>query len=588
MSLYKNASIGVKVGLAPAVALISMLIVACVALIGNARVLEAFHTVTDTSVPQMLQAKSMDGDLRELQRLIMQSLAWEAAGQKAESIDKLDKTIRQNLGEFEKRITAIQNRTNLTPEQTQALEALTKSYKIYQQTAGETLDLKSSGVETAASFVFTLDGAFADCAKSLEFLQTFEQKNMEQAAKDAVERGNRNASLIVLTVLAALSASTVVGWMIQNGITRALASAVAAADSVASGDFTVPIPTGSSDATGKVLQAMLKMQDNLVHLISQVRQSATSIANASAEIATGNTDLSSRTENQASALEQTAASMEQLSTTVRQNAANAQTANQLALSASTVAISGGEVVSQVVVTMKQINDSSKRIADIISVIDGIAFQTNILALNAAVEAARAGEQGRGFAVVASEVRSLAGRSAEAAKEIKSLISASVERVEQGTLLVDQAGATMQEVVSSIKRVTDIMGEISAASHEQSDGVSLVGEAVTSLDRSTQQNAALVEQMAAATESLKALAGDLVQAVSVFKLAESAHAMLATRKSAAKPYPAAAERRAAGANRPNKPAPPPARTLKPVPLVEARVSAPVKSAPAQAEQEWEDF
>jgi methyl-accepting chemotaxis protein len=240
---------------------------------------------------------------------------------------------------------------------------------------------------------------------------------------------------------------------------------------------------------------------------------------ASAEIAQGNNDLSRRTEEQASALEETAASMEQLSATVKQNADNAKQANQLAMGASTVAVKGGEVVSQVVTTMKGINDSSKKIADIISVIDGIAFQTNILALNAAVEAARAGEQGRGFAVVASEVRSLAGRSADAAKEIKGLITASVERVEQGTALVDEAGATMTEVVTSIRRVTDIMGEISAASSEQSAGVAQVGEAITLMDQATQQNAALVEESAAAAESLKQQAQQLVQAVQVFELGD---------------------------------------------------------------------
>ena len=249
----------------------------------------------------------------------------------------------------------------------------------------------------------------------------------------------------------------------------------------------------------------------------EVQRSSASIEVASAEIASGNQDLSQRTEEQASALEETAASMEQLGSTVRQNADNARQANQLAMGASTVAVKGGEVVGQVVETMKGINDASKKISDIIGVIDGIAFQTNILALNAAVEAARAGEQGRGFAVVASEVRSLAQRSAQAAKEIKGLISTSVERVEQGTTLVDQAGVTMTEIVTAIKRVTDIMGEISSASTEQSAGVAQVGEAVTQMDQATQQNAALVEESAAAAESLKLQAQQLVQVVALFQL-----------------------------------------------------------------------
>ncbi len=276
----------------------------------------------------------------------------------------------------------------------------------------------------------------------------------------------------------------------------------------------IAVSTPASDA----LQSMLIRVEIAVRT---VREASMSLQLASSEIASGNNDLSARTEQQASALEETAASMEELGSTVRQNADNARQANQLAVSASTVAVQGGDVVAEVVETMKGINASSNKIADIISVIDGIAFQTNILALNAAVEAARAGEQGRGFAVVASEVRSLAGRSAEAAKEIKTLISASVERVEQGTLLVDKAGATMTEVVASIRRVTDIMGEISAASSEQSAGVGQVGEAVTQMDQATQQNAALVEEMAAAASALNAQAGELVNAVAVFKLDASA-------------------------------------------------------------------
>jgi methyl-accepting chemotaxis protein len=322
--------------------------------------------------------------------------------------------------------------------------------------------------------------------------------------------------LMALVCVAGVAA----GVWLSRGITRQLGGepeqALDLARHIAGGNLSFNVIVAPGD-TSSLMAAMVAMRNRLASVVGQVRQSSESFATGTAQIATGNADLSHRTEEQASALQKTASSMEELGSTVRLNADNARQANQLALGASAVASKGGEVVSQVVDTMKGINDSSRKIADIIGVIDGIAFQTNILALNAAVEAARAGEQGRGFAVVAGEVRNLARRSAEAAKEIKSLISSSVERVDQGTALVDQAGTTMHEIVTAIRRVTDIMGEISTASGEQSAGVSQVGEAVTQMDRATQQNAALVEESAAAAESLRQQARQLVEVVSVFQL-----------------------------------------------------------------------
>ena len=407
----------------------------------------------------------------------------------------------------------------------------------------------------------------------------------------AIKSNTSTTAIIVAVTLGALIIALLLSVLITRSITRPIREAVEFAKTIADGDLTAQMARESRDELGELTEALKSMQVNLAKVVRNVRQGSAGVATASSEIAEGNHDLSARTEQQASALEQTSASMEELGATVKQNAESARTANQLAMSASTVAIQGGEVVGQVVETMKGINESSRKISDIISVIDGIAFQTNILALNAAVEAARAGEQGRGFAVVASEVRSLAGRSADAAREIKSLINASVERVEQGTTLVDKAGETMTEVVDSIRRVTHIMGEISAASNEQALGVVQVSEAITHMDQATQQNAALVEQMAAAASSLKGQADDLVHVVDAFNLGESSHALQKTQhspSSQAKPPGRVTRQLPQASQHVSRTAaltPSMARTA---PKALAKPASVAKATPAGGDDNWENF
>ncbi|HWU96881.1 MAG TPA: methyl-accepting chemotaxis protein [Oxalicibacterium sp.] len=380
-------------------------------------------------------------------------------------------------------------------------------------------------------------------------------------------------------------------WLIRL-IARPLHEAVQVAKSVAAGDLTQRIHVTSTNETGQLLQALKEMNDSLARTVSAVRHGTETITVASSEIATGNADLSSRTESQAGSLEETASSMEELTSTVRQNADNARQANQLVLTASEVAIKGGSVVSQVVDTMGSINQSSKKIVDIISVIDSIAFQTNILALNAAVEAARAGEQGRGFAVVASEVRSLAQRSAGAAKEIKELIGDSVSKVDAGSKLVDEAGVTMDEIVNSVKRVADIMSEITAASQEQSSGIEQINQAITQMDEITQQNAALVEEAAAAAQSLQDQATDLSRAVSIFRINndETLIAMDSHAQAPALSSPQAG-RIAAPAAKAETPAAPrvSAKPAAPVAKPAAKPAAPArKPALADGDDGWEEF
>jgi methyl-accepting chemotaxis protein len=479
------------------------------------------------------------------------------------------------------------------------LEATVPKRAAYAEARGKLVKLLEDGkVDEAGVFLLAeFQTSQKDYFDGVQALTGFQEEMMQKDGQSMGDDGAfAKAMTAGLTLLATLIASAI-AIVITRSITVPIDAAVQFATKVAEGDLTSSVAVTTHDETGQLLSTLLHMQENLVRTVSSVLQSSEGVATASAEIAQGNNDLSARTEQQASALEQTASSMEELSSTVQQNADTARKANQLAMNASSVAIKGGEVVAQVVETMKGINDSSRKIADIISVIDGIAFQTNILALNAAVEAARAGEQGRGFAVVASEVRSLAGRSAEAAKEIKSLIGASVERVEQGTVLVDQAGATMIDLVGSIKRVTDLMSEISAASSEQAAGVSQVGEAVTQMDQVTQQNAALVEEMAAAASSLKSQAGELVQTVAIFKLGAGQQASTLPKANVRAPVgksaPFKGTERRLDASKPRaaspaaaRPAPRKVAAALPKPM--AKPAKKVVASASTADEEWETF
>jgi len=488
-----------------------------------------------------------------------------------------------------------------SPEERQFYDRFSEAFGRYQALVQRVIAMAKAGQMDEARALQSGDArqAFLAANKSIADLVDLNNRGAAASASNS-EYIFKSATLWLLGVsLAAAAVAILMAVALIRSITRPLERAMAAADRVADGDLSQPIEFDGRDETARLLQAMQRMQQSLVGTVGNVRSSADSVATASSQIAQGNADLSSRTEEQASSLEETSATMEELNATVRQNADNAAQANQLAQSASQVARDGGMVVGEVVTTMRGIEDSSKRISDIIAVIDGIAFQTNILALNAAVEAARAGEQGRGFAVVAGEVRSLAQRSAEAAKEIKSLINDSVERVQTGTQLVDRAGQTIQDIVTSVQKLADLVGEISSASREQSSGISQVGEAVTQLDQATQQNAALVEESAAASESLKVQAKQLLDAVASFKLSaqqvgKQAAPAAAPRSNFSKKAPAPHKPMAkAGSSFATKPAAArPTPASQPAAAAVGKQAAPApRPAPApapQAEGDWTSF
>jgi len=516
-----NLNIGTRLGLAFGLV---MLITTLTTLLGTWRlgtVRDTYEGIASTEVQRNYLAQKWAADIH---------LNWVRASSALKTsdaayIDTLQKDMTATSAGISKTQKALE--ALMQDDTGRALMAkVATNRSIYTDARSKLLARKKAGEEISAavdSELQPLAWLYLDALKPVNdhAQDLFDQIEARTANTVSVTQWALQIGALVCVVLGALLA-----WLVTRSVTRPILQAVGAAEAISDGDLARTVNISGKDEAARMLQALAHMREKLAGIVADVRQNAESVAVASGQIAQGNNDLSARTEQQASALEETAASMEQLSSTVKQNADNARQGNQLAQSASSVAVKGGEVVGQVVETMKGINDASKKIAEIISVIDGIAFQTNILALNAAVEAARAGEQGRGFAVVASEVRSLAGRSADAAREIKALITDSVQRVAQGTALVDQAGNTMTEVVNSIRRVTDIMGEISSASTEQSAGVAQVGEAITQMDQATQQNAALVEQSAAAAESLKGQAQHLVGAVAVFKLAAGEQRLMA--------------------------------------------------------------
>ncbi|MFM2119724.1 MAG: hypothetical protein RL722_1192 [Pseudomonadota bacterium] len=559
---------------------------------------EEFRLVMTDRYVKIVDASTIKNELNDVARgtrnLLIMSEPRELDGQYAD-IAQSSKTITETLDKLEKSITSEEGR--------KALAAVVAARTPYRASLDRMLAQSKAGDRPAAMDTLLKETRPAQLAymKALDELIELQQGLMSKSA-ETVESSIQTTQWAVLGVglLALVFGSLTALWIIRS-TSGPLAQGVNLAKGVAEGDLTQHFDASSRNEIGELMGALGQMNSRLSQVVGGVRASAEGVATAASQIAQGNGDLSQRTEEQASALQETAASMEQLSSTVRQNADNARQANQLAMSASGVAVQGGEVVAQVVDTMKGIDASSKKIADIIGVIDGIAFQTNILALNAAVEAARAGEQGRGFAVVAGEVRNLAQRSAEAAREIKTLITHSVEQVEQGSQLVDRAGHTIDEVVNAVKRVSDIVAEISAASTEQSSGVAQIGQAVSQMDQATQQNAALVEESAAAAESLRHQATQLVEAVAFFRVQAGgggySHAIPSTKPAASRPAvihaatpasmlkPASAARPAArgSSSSISPPAAAPVAAAAP-----ARASTPEPASAGGGSDDWEAF
>jgi methyl-accepting chemotaxis protein len=512
---FKNVKIGTRMGAAfGAVLVLALLLVA----VGVTRLQNVARATAEMDLAnrradlasQWLTANLTNGALTQARLRSVDAADSKAIADKMAANSASVSSAQKELAQLVARSEAERLLANIGAKRKEFLDLRAKIFAMAENGTASPAELRSM----VDSKLQPLSNAYDDAMRELV---RFQAGLLKQARADVDAMVESGKTLLLLAGGAVAVLSALLAWMLTRSITRPLGEAVEIARTVASGDLAVEVRVMSSDETGQLMAALKTMTGNLNQLVARVRLGTETIATAATEVAEGNLDLSARTEQQAGSLEETASSMEELTGTVQQNAENARQGTQLAASASSVAEKGGAVVSRVVETMAAINGSARKIVDIIGVIDGIAFQTNILALNAAVEAARAGEQGRGFAVVASEVRTLAQRSASAAKEIKALIDDSVQQVEAGSALVNEAGATMQEVVRSVHRVSDLMAEISSASQEQRDGIEQVNQAIGQMDQVTQQNAALVEEAAAATQSMREQADTLAQAVSAFRL-----------------------------------------------------------------------
>ena len=511
---FGNLRIGYRIGLAFAATIALLAVVAALSITALVKVNDALHAVTKDYYVKVRLLDDISDEVDKQARMVRNLLIFDAPDVRAAEVKGIEASYGAVTGLYA-RLTEL-----VRLEAARQMLAQVQSRRAqYAKDIDTFLGLVRGGQIDPAKLHLenSLRTSQLSYMESMRTLADYQQALADRAGDQANAQVRSGTWLVVTIAVAAALLSALLGWLITRSITRPIQRAVQVAETVAAGDLTSQIDVTSTDEAGQLLAALRTMNAGLVEIVGNVRTASDSIATGSVQIANGNADLSQRTEEQASNLEETAASMEELTSTVQQNADAARRAQQLAASATGVATQGGAAVGDVVATMNEIKHSSGRMAEIIAVIDGIAFQTNILALNAAVEAARAGEQGRGFAVVAGEVRSLAGRSAEAAKEIKALIEASVTRVNSGGDLVEQAGRTMGDVVAQVSQVSSLIAEISAASAEQSSGINQVGDAVQQLDQVTQQNAALVEESAAAADSLKFQAEALSRVVAQFRL-----------------------------------------------------------------------